>query len=145
MIRVATLMLHEICSVCAEQRRVVLRPGWQSLRCSAPKQRQVAVRQLEFPPEAGLRVVAKYVYLFITYVYGTLMKTKLTIMLDENLLRRASRYARSQGVSLSQLIETALRKMRPGDSPSFSDRWRGDFQSSHRKDKRYSRLARKYL
>jgi hypothetical protein len=73
------------------------------------------------------------------------MKTKLTITIDEDLLPIAKRYARSRGVSLSQLIETALREMRPGDSPSFSERWRGEFRPSNRKDERYDRLTRKYL
>ncbi len=36
------------------------------------------------------------------------MKKKLTITVDAELLPRAKRYARSQGVSLSSLIEESL-------------------------------------
>ena len=43
------------------------------------------------------------------------MRKKLTITVDEELVPRAKRFAQSRGVSLSQLIETALREMGVGD------------------------------
>lgn len=73
------------------------------------------------------------------------MKTKLTVTIDTELLPRAKQYARARGVSLSQLIETALREMSAEESPSFSQRWRGKFRPANRDDERYKRLARKYL
>jgi post-segregation antitoxin (ccd killing protein) len=73
------------------------------------------------------------------------MKRKLTVTIDEELLPRAKAYARARGVSLSQLIETALRKLSSVEVPSFSERWRGKFTGSDRDDERYRRLARKYL
>ncbi|MCH7992566.1 MAG: hypothetical protein IIC35_09145 [Gemmatimonadetes bacterium] len=73
------------------------------------------------------------------------MKSKLTITVDADVLPRAKRYARSQGVSLSSLIEVALREMAAHESPSFVDRWRGAFEPAKRADPRYDALAKKYL
>ncbi len=76
------------------------------------------------------------------------MKTKLTVTIDEELLPKAKDHARSLGVSLSQLIERALRDMSESESPSFSERWRGKLRAADRpdsKDERYRRLAEKYL
>lgn len=73
------------------------------------------------------------------------MKTKLTVTIDEELLPIAKDYARSRGVSLSQLIERALREMSEAGRPSFSERWRGKLRASNRRDQRYRRLAEKYL
>ena len=73
------------------------------------------------------------------------MKTKLTITIDEDLVPKAKRFARSRGVSLSQLIENALHDMAAGEAQSFSERWRGRFRVAERDDVRYRALAKKYL
>ena len=73
------------------------------------------------------------------------MKTKLTVTIDEHLVPKAKRYARSRGLSLSQLIENALREMGAGEAVSFSRRWRGKFRVAERADERYRALAKKYL
>ena len=76
------------------------------------------------------------------------MKTKLTVTIDDELLPKAKDHARSLGVSLSQLIERALRDMSEAERPSFSERWRGKLRAAgraNRKDERYRRLAEKYL
>ena len=73
------------------------------------------------------------------------MKQKLTITVDADLLPIAKRYARSQGVSLSSLIEKALRETAGEDKLSFSAKWRGKFKAAERDDPRYEALARKYL
>ena len=73
------------------------------------------------------------------------MKQKLTITVDAELLPIAKRYARSQGVSLSSLIERSLRQMAGEDVPSFASRWRGQFKAAERDDPRYDALAKKYL
>ncbi len=73
------------------------------------------------------------------------MKTKLTVTIDEELLPTAKRYARAQGVSLSQLIETTLRDLSSPKGLPFSQRWRGKFRPAGRGDERYNALARKYL
>lgn len=73
------------------------------------------------------------------------MKTKLTVTIDEDVLPKAKQYARAQGISLSQLIETALRDMSSKKRPSFASKWRGRFKPSSRKDDRYQKLAKKYL
>lgn len=73
------------------------------------------------------------------------MKAKLTVTVDEELIPRAKRYARSRGLSLSQLIENSLRGIAGGEESSFSQRWRGKFEPSGRTDERYEALAKKYL
>ncbi|MCY3939207.1 MAG: DUF6364 family protein [Chloroflexi bacterium] len=73
------------------------------------------------------------------------MKQKLTITVDAELIPVAKRYARSQGVSLSSLVEQALREVAGDGSPSFASRWRGKFRPAERDDPRYYTLAEKYL
>ena len=74
------------------------------------------------------------------------MKTKLTVTIDRDLLPKAKRYARSRGVSLSEVIETSLRQLSAGGRPeSFASRWRGKFVPADRVNERYSALAKKYL
>ena len=72
------------------------------------------------------------------------MKTKLTVTIDEELLPKAKEHARSLGVSLSQLIEQALREMSEAETPAFSERWRGKLRPSNRRDERYRHLSEKY-
>ena len=73
------------------------------------------------------------------------MKRKLTITMDEELLPVAKLYARSRGVSLSSLIESSVREMTAGQTPSFASRWCGRLRPAGRDDPRYEALARKYL
>lgn len=73
------------------------------------------------------------------------MKQKLTIIVDADLLPRAKRYARSQGVSLSALIERSLREVAGEHPPSFAAHWRGTFRAAERDAPRYDALAKKYL
>ncbi len=73
------------------------------------------------------------------------MKRKLTISLDDALVARVERHARSRGLSLSTLIESVLRDSLAADAPSVADRWRGRFRPAQRNDPRYEALARKYL
>ncbi|MDP2954864.1 MAG: DUF6364 family protein [Longimicrobiales bacterium] len=72
------------------------------------------------------------------------MKTKLTVTVDQELLPKAKRYARARGVSLSSLIEGALRDLADPDRPSFASRWKGRFVLAERNDERYRALAEKY-
>jgi post-segregation antitoxin (ccd killing protein) len=73
------------------------------------------------------------------------MKAKLTVTIDADLVPRAKRYAQRRGVSLSAVIEEALRELSEGEAPSFVDRWRGRFEPATRSDERFRALARKYL
>ncbi len=73
------------------------------------------------------------------------MKSKLTVTVDREILPKAKRYARARGVSLSSLIEDALRGMAEPDRPSFAARWRGSFVPAEKDDERYRALAEKYL
>lgn len=73
------------------------------------------------------------------------MKKKLTVTVDAEVLPRAKSYARSRGVSLSSLIEQALREVVGTTTQSFSDRWRGQLETANRDDPRYDALSKKYL
>jgi len=73
------------------------------------------------------------------------MKAKVTLTLDEDLLPKAKRYARSHNMSLSELVENSLRKATTNDRRTFSVRWRGKFRPADRKDERYQQLSKKYL
>ena len=73
-------------------------------------------------------------------------KQKLTITVDADLLPLVKRYARFRGVSLSSLIEQALREMAGETTPSFASRWRGKVRAAEREDDpRYDALSRRYL
>ena len=74
------------------------------------------------------------------------MKQKLTVTVDAELLPRAKRYARSKGVSLSSIVEQALRDVAGEDGLTFAERWRGKFKPAERHgDPIYDYLAKKYL
>ena len=73
------------------------------------------------------------------------MKAKLTVTIDKDLIPQVKQYARSRGVSLSHLIEGALRELNANSGPSFSQRWGGKFRPADRDDQRYRALAKKYL
>ncbi len=74
------------------------------------------------------------------------MKTKLTLTIDRELIPLAKRHAQARGVSLSELVETGLRRLNTdANTPSFASRWRGKFAVVNRGDARYRALAKKYL
>ena len=72
-------------------------------------------------------------------------ESEVTLTIDEELLPEVKRYARLEGVSLSALVETSLRKAIRINRDSFSSRWRGQFKPNDQKDTRYEQLAKKYL
>lgn len=72
------------------------------------------------------------------------MKTKLTLTIDRDLLPEAKKVARGRGVSLSSLVEAALRDVIEPDRPGFVARWRGRFKLADRADDRYRALVEKY-
>ena len=73
------------------------------------------------------------------------MKKKLTITVDSDVLPLARRYAKSKGVSLSSLVEQALRDMTREEEPTFPEKWRGKFKLAERGTPRYEYLVQKYL
>ena len=77
------------------------------------------------------------------------MKSKLTITVDADLIPAAKRYARSRGVSLSSLVEQALREATGESEQTFADKWRGKFalapEDYPTDDPRFDYLVRKYL
>ena len=72
------------------------------------------------------------------------MKAKLTVTIDEDVIPRAKEYARTRGISLSQLIENSLQELTSGSHTSFAQRWRGKFVAAERDDERYRALAKRY-
>lgn len=73
------------------------------------------------------------------------MKKKLTVTVDEELIPRAKRHARRQGVSLSSIIEASLRRITEGTPDGFAERWRGRFEPVRADDERSRALSEKYL
>jgi hypothetical protein len=74
------------------------------------------------------------------------MKAKLTVIVDEELIPKAKRYASQKGLSLSDLVEASLRTVTEEvEASSFSQRWRGKFQPAGGEDERYQALAKRYL
>ena len=73
------------------------------------------------------------------------MKTKLTVTIDPDLLPVAKLYAKSQGKSLSALIEDTLRELSASDGKSFSERWTGALRLADHGDARFEALTKKYL
>lgn len=72
------------------------------------------------------------------------MKTKLTVTIDRDLLPRAKRAAKVRGVSLSALIEDALRASADVEQ-DFVEKWRGSFKLAKRDDTRFRYVAEKYV
>ena len=73
------------------------------------------------------------------------MKQKLTITVDSELVPMAKRYAKSKGVSLSALIEQALRNAAESDEVPFGTKWRGKFKLAEKTgDPRYEYLVKKH-
>lgn len=73
------------------------------------------------------------------------MKAKLTITIDRELIPVAKRYARARGVSLSAVVESALRELTgPEDRSSFARRWRGSMRLAESDDERFRALVEKY-
>lgn len=84
-----------------------------------------------------------HTYTAIDHTY-TIIKTKLTITVDRELLPKTRRYARARVISLSFLIKDALRGLAKPEKSSFTERWRGRFVLADRNDERYRALADKY-
>ena len=72
------------------------------------------------------------------------MKQKLTVTIEADLIPRAKRYARSQGVSLSALVEESLRSVAGDEEPTFVARWQGRFRLAGTDEDRYRSLEEKY-
>ena len=73
------------------------------------------------------------------------MKAKLTLTVEEALIPKAKRNAGEKGVSLSEVVEGALRLLTdPQSGTPFSAKWRGRFKLSRRVSSRFRRLAARY-
>jgi len=74
------------------------------------------------------------------------MKTKLTLTIEADLVPRAKAWAAERGVSLSSVVEGALRERTGDPPPPFVDRWAGRFELRDRGgDPRFRALVEKYL
>lgn len=72
------------------------------------------------------------------------MKTKLNITIDEALVPKTKEYARSNGISLSQLIENLLKEKTLQEGNLFSAKWQGRFCTVDREEPRYMKLKERY-
>lgn len=73
------------------------------------------------------------------------MKTKLNLTIDENLVPKSKRYAKTKGLSVSQLVENMLREVTQKQENSFSQKWRGKFKAVEKEEMRYKKLKERYL
>lgn len=73
------------------------------------------------------------------------MKTKLNLTIEEELVPMCKEYARSKGMSVSQLVEQLLRSVAQKERPSFSSRWRGKFKVAEKSNPRFEKLKERYL
>ena len=73
------------------------------------------------------------------------MKRKLTLSVEESLIKSGKAYARKRGTSLSQLVEDRLRELAESDGLSFAERWRGCMKIADRPgDPRMEFLKKRY-
>ncbi len=73
------------------------------------------------------------------------MKAKLNLTIDEELIPVSKEYARSQGMSVSQLVEELLLDVTRKAKPSFSQRWQGKFRADEKPEPRYEKLKQRFL
>ncbi len=72
------------------------------------------------------------------------MKAKLNLTIDEKLSPASKSYARSRGISVSQLVEELLKTVTHDENLSFSQKWRGKFKATEKSDSRYGQLKERY-
>jgi predicted DNA-binding ribbon-helix-helix protein len=70
--------------------------------------------------------------------------TKITITLDPDFFLEVQEYARSRGLSLTQLVEESLEERLKNDE-SFVQRWKEAVEPARQEANRYRRLVRRYL
>ena len=74
------------------------------------------------------------------------MKTKLTLTVDDEVVKRGKEHAGRNSTSLSQLVEDLLRKEVAAEKPSFVARWAGKlvWRDDRKGDPRFEYLKKKY-
>jgi hypothetical protein len=72
------------------------------------------------------------------------MKTKLTLTVDRDVVADAKKFARRNGISLSEMVEDQFRRL---SEPSFVEKWYGKFEVPVPKadDARLKYLLKKYF
>jgi hypothetical protein len=58
------------------------------------------------------------------------MKRKLTLTVEESVIRAGKEMAKREGTSLSQLVEQRLREAEEAAQPSVARKWRGRFRGA---------------
>jgi hypothetical protein len=74
------------------------------------------------------------------------VKKKLTLSVQEELVKYGKQYAAQQGKSLSQVVEEALEKLHAAQEPTFTDKWAGKLvkREHPRGDPRMEYLEKRY-
>ena len=73
------------------------------------------------------------------------MKSRLTLTIEKELVSFTKKYARSKGMSVSQLVEQLLRGVAENGDPSFSSCRRGKFLGVEDGNQRMNKLKTRYL
>ncbi len=74
-----------------------------------------------------------------------MMKNKLTVTVERDLIPKAKAYAKLHGTSLSEIIEDTFKRLPGNTGSSFSGRWRGKFTVVGKNEPRFKKLSEKYL
>lgn len=78
-------------------------------------------------------------------MYSTrVMKPKLTLTVDRDVVVEAKKFARRNNTSLSEMVESQFRRL---GEPSFAEKWYGKFEVPlpEPKDARLTYLLEKYV
>ena len=81
----------------------------------------------------------------IRIIRGVIMKIRLNLTIDEDLIPKTKKYAKSHGISLSQLVEDLLRDTTLKEKSSFSSKWKGQFKLVEKDESRYKKMKERYL
>ena len=74
------------------------------------------------------------------------MKTKLTLTIEKSLIPVVKRIAKTEGSSVSRVVENKLTEYVKNKRGSFASKWKGQFKEANKKNNpRYEYLAKKYL
>ncbi len=83
--------------------------------------------------------------LHVELTIRTYMKAKLTLYVNDPVIRRAKMYAKKRGTAVSKLVEDHLRALAEQEGESFSQSWRGKFAKTPSDDERFQAIAAKHV
>lgn len=103
---------------------------------------------MEFSPSLSATLLTLHSYIRIlskedTYISG-IVKKKLTLTVEQAIVKEAKLFAYAHNVSLSQIVEDALAARITEESSPLGDKWKGRFRLSDKKDARTDYLLKRH-